>query len=1240
MINIYSPTEKLFKGNGYGTLDTEIENPIVKGELNAEYKLSFLYPADGKYAQYLVKRARIKCPIPGNEEDYFFITTVENDNGYLYVEAHHISHILAYDYIEDKNYVNKTPQYILGDILQGTDFTGTSDLNVSKNIRVVRQNKIEFMFDEHKDNTIVNRYGGEWRRRKFNIDLLKTVGRKYNDTGLEIRYGKNLVGYKTEFDFKGDVDRVFPLGFNALRLPEIYVQRPGSQGTLTALVEYPNIRAIEDPENPKEGELPIEEAKQALRDAVLADFANGVYDTKFSANVDFQMIYGVQKEYIYLGDEVRIIKEADKIDLIARVIAYEFNPLILEYINLELGNYKPQFTNINNRVKELEEKVVLYDTYTQQVISHVTDLMTSALGGYVIKRNGEILIMDTEDPLTATKVWRWNLNGLAYSGTGINGPYETAMTMDGHIVGKFITANSITAQQLRSDAGQNLELGSNSSIISTVTSAKEEAILSSKQYTDGVKTYIDGVFKDGVIDASEALYLKNYLNDLATAKADYDARFDKTYYNSSIGQVEKNNLYNAKNQLDIAYNQLVSTINTAISDGQITDLEKQDVDSKFSTYSNNINDFVKKLEEANNVILSTSITQNNDSILIQVDTKIQDLDLATKLNGKHLIDQSFQQDLNAIPLTESGEVTTSWDGSNLNWFAHDGYKIEYSRFIDYVAKLPYYYKFVINPQGWDSAIYYAQILFYDADKNEIGTNGSEINMVGAETIYGWSEKTFEGYIHIEDNDIRNTAKFIRVRLISRYQGSENSSSITYWKQIILKQLSLSYTQSGTVLINKDGVTSGNTNTPVQSSLEATGLYIRNGQTNLANFTDTGAYTPLLYADKVVSDNVVGKLGDGRDKTVNLYISNNATGDGTGRDLNNKSNSLKNALDNYFGQNGRWLDYVRLKINIDQGNYSEDVSLIGIGGHGFITFNLAQGTVWNGVWSFINVSPIIDFGPNKATLVKGSQQDDQFVVMAMNSYVSIGLKNLNGSDKSTCRALALATHRGFIDMRECDGINGIAMVRAEYGGECYMINNKGNVDNALIVSAGKGYVFGTVPKCTDLPTYINTGFIDDRKTTQVPTSNYQQNNKWTTNSKTFTAELNSVGYNGAYNYPGLWVMGAYQQYYYKGTASFGNQIKAWLDSNGGYNFVESIIIKVTRNGSGYGTVSPQISSPASQTLNPVAVSGTSETNVYGTTLGNIIISSSNLNLESVVSFSKSLYMKATKIEITVTCQKRI
>mgnify|MGYP006976863899 CR=1 FL=1 len=60
----------------------------------------------------------------------------------------------------------------------------------------------------------------------------------------------------------------------------------------------------------------------------------------------------------------------------------------------------------------------------------------------------EILIMDTKDMATAKKVWRWNMGGFGYSSNGINGPYETAITMDGHIVGKFITAFTIIGSQI------------------------------------------------------------------------------------------------------------------------------------------------------------------------------------------------------------------------------------------------------------------------------------------------------------------------------------------------------------------------------------------------------------------------------------------------------------------------------------------------------------------------------------------------------------------------------------------------------------------------------------------------------------------------------------------------------------------------------------------------------------------------------------------------------------------------
>lgn len=57
--------------------------------------------------------------------------------------------------------------------------------------------------------------------------------------------------------------------------------------------------------------------------------------------------------------------------------------------------------------------------------------------------------MNTPDVNTATKIWRWNMNGFGYSSNGINGPYGTAITMDGAIVADFITAGILSANLIK-----------------------------------------------------------------------------------------------------------------------------------------------------------------------------------------------------------------------------------------------------------------------------------------------------------------------------------------------------------------------------------------------------------------------------------------------------------------------------------------------------------------------------------------------------------------------------------------------------------------------------------------------------------------------------------------------------------------------------------------------------------------------------------------------------------------------
>lgn len=90
------------------------------------------------------------------------------------------------------------------------------------------------------------------------------------------------------------------------------------------------------------------------------------------------------------------------------------------------------------------------NTKLQDEILAATSKISGANGGHIKINTGEdgktaeILILDTEDINTATNVWRWNQNGCGHSSNGYAGPYDTAWTVDGHIVADLIAGNKIS----------------------------------------------------------------------------------------------------------------------------------------------------------------------------------------------------------------------------------------------------------------------------------------------------------------------------------------------------------------------------------------------------------------------------------------------------------------------------------------------------------------------------------------------------------------------------------------------------------------------------------------------------------------------------------------------------------------------------------------------------------------------------------------------------------------------------
>ena len=200
------------------------------------------------------------------------------------------------------------------------------------------------------------------------------------------------------------------------------------------------------------------QALEALRNAANLEFENGLDKPQITATVEFLPLEDTEEykdfavlESVYLGDTVKIFHENLKLELSAKVISYEFDALSKRYNKVILGNANLKYGDTQRNYAK--QRVSESTTALEQAIINATQLITGNSGGYVVlhpaENPQEIFVMDTPNMSTAQKVWRWNLAGLGYSSTGINGPFALAMTMDGAIVADFITAGTINGALIK-----------------------------------------------------------------------------------------------------------------------------------------------------------------------------------------------------------------------------------------------------------------------------------------------------------------------------------------------------------------------------------------------------------------------------------------------------------------------------------------------------------------------------------------------------------------------------------------------------------------------------------------------------------------------------------------------------------------------------------------------------------------------------------------------------------------------
>lgn len=119
-----------------------------------------------------------------------------------------------------------------------------------------------------------------------------------------------------------------------------------------------------------------------------------------------------------------------------------------------------------------------------------------------------------------------------------------------------------------------------------------------KNAMDNLGNTLDGAFKDGIIDESEAIAIKQQIQNLEIEKKDIDSVYNSLYSNADLTGTAKNNLYNAKTSYNTAHTNLINAINDAIADKKISTNENTLVKRAFANYGTALATFRTRNEEA------------------------------------------------------------------------------------------------------------------------------------------------------------------------------------------------------------------------------------------------------------------------------------------------------------------------------------------------------------------------------------------------------------------------------------------------------------------------------------------------------------------------------------------------------------------------------------------------------------------------------------------------------------------
>ena len=460
---LYERNEMQFSSNGLGRL-TDIISCHVSEERNGVYECEFTVPINGKNFKEIKEGRKIGVTHDETGDIQPFIISKRNAslNGKVTFKAFHLSYELSR--IVAMPYRASGIVEALADIVPNSanpnPFEFWTDKVATAEFRNEIPRPVRSMLGGERG-SILDVYGkGEYEFDKWKVNLHLNRG---HDSGVTIRYGKNLSELTQSLDASGVYNAVVPYWKSeesVMTLPE----------GIIALEGVTDIRAAAlDLSSSFENQPTEEELRNMARTRL--ENASGI-NVSENIKVDFVQLWQTEeyKEYaplqrVHLCDTVTVIYGPLGINVKKKVIMTKWDVLHERYSEIELGDSRTTLADVISDITTQITGDMPTASMMAQAISNATNRITGNKGGYVVLHNNadgvpyEFLVMDSPNINTAVNVWRWNMGGLGFSSTGYNGNYSSlALTMDGQINADLITVGTMTANRIK---GGVLQLGGN-----------------------------------------------------------------------------------------------------------------------------------------------------------------------------------------------------------------------------------------------------------------------------------------------------------------------------------------------------------------------------------------------------------------------------------------------------------------------------------------------------------------------------------------------------------------------------------------------------------------------------------------------------------------------------------------------------------------------------------------------------------------------------------------------------------